>query len=95
MRRATAPAPLAATVFAAAVAASVADAPAQEPTERLPERAAEREAVTRAAARVGCEARTLTRLSTPHDGVWQVRCRDSLILWLHRVDGAWTVKPIG
>ena len=95
MRRATAPAPFAATVFAAAsaaaVALSVADAPAQEPTERLPER----EAVTRAAARVGCEARTLTRLSTPHDGVWQVRCRDSLILWLHRVDGAWTVKPIG
>lgn len=95
MRRATAPAPLAATVFAAAVAASVADAPAQEPTGRLPDRAAEREAVTRAAERVGCEARTLTRLSTPHDGVWQVRCRDSLILWLHRVDGAWTVKPIG
>ena len=99
MRRATAPAPLATTVFAAAsaaaVALSVADAPAQEPTERLPDRAAEREAVTRAAARVGCEARTLTRLSTPHDGVWQVRCRDSLILWLHRVDGAWTVKPIG
>ena len=95
MRRATAPAPLAATVFAAAVAASVADAPAQEPTGRLPDRAAEREAVTRAAERVGCEARTLTRLCTPHDGVWQVRCRDSLILWLHRVDGAWTVKPIG
>ena len=91
MRRATAPAPLAATVFAAAVALSVADAPAQEPTERL----SEREAVTRAAARVGCEARTLTRLSTPHNGVWQVRCRDLLILWLHRMDGAWTVKPIG
>lgn len=51
--------------------------------------------MTRAAARFGCEAKTLTRLSIPHDGVWQVRCRDSHILWLHRVDGAWTVKPIG
>lgn len=84
-----------AAATAAAVAAFVADAPAQEPTERPSERAAERDAVIRAAARFGCEAKTLTRLSTPHEGVWQARCRDSLILWLHRVDGAWTVKPIG
>lgn len=80
-------APLVAAVFATAVA----DAPAQEPADGP----SERDAVTRAAARFGCEAKTLTRLSIPHEGVWQVQCRDSHILWLHRVDGAWTVKPIG
>ena len=84
-----APALLAAAIAAAAPA--VADMPAREAAERL----AEREAVARAAARFGCEAKELKRLSTPHDGVWEARCRDSLILWLHRVDDIWTVKPIG
>ena len=57
--------------------------------------AAERDAVAAAAARLGCEPARLVRLSLPHEGVWEAHCRDSRIVWLHRVDGRWTVKPIG
>ncbi len=52
-------------------------------------------AVKAAAERLGCTVATVTPLARPHDGVWEVRCRDAHIIWLHRVDGAWTVKPIG
>ncbi len=57
--------------------------------------AAERDAVVAAAARFGCAVARLTPLSLPHEGVWEVRCADSRIIWLHRVDGRWTIKPIG
>ncbi len=58
-----------------------------------------RAAVVVAAAARGCAVRDpahdIKPLQSPHDGVYEVRCADSLIIWFHEVDGAWTLKPLG
>jgi hypothetical protein len=35
------------------------------------------------------------RVGPPLDGVWEVRCAGGPVIWLHRIDGAWTVRPLG
>jgi len=58
-----------------------------------------RAAVVAAAADRGCTvqdpARDIKRLKTPHDGIYEVRCADTHVIWFHKVDGAWTLKPLG
>lgn len=52
-------------------------------------------ALSAAARELGCEAKATRALKTPHDGVVEIRCRDGLIIWMHQVDGRWTIHPIG
>ena len=58
-----------------------------------------RDAIVAAAAERGCTVGSKTRdikpLKAPHEGVFEVRCADSHIIWFHMVDGAWTLKPLG
>lgn len=58
-----------------------------------------RAAVIAAAAELGCTvrdpARDVKRLNVPLDGIFQVRCADTHIIWFHQVDGAWTLRPLG
>jgi len=58
-----------------------------------------RAAVVAAAADRGCTVRDpahdIKRLKSPHEGVYEVRCADAFIIWFHKVDGAWTLKPLG
>ena len=59
----------------------------------------DRDHVIAAAAERGCvvhdRARDLKRLGAPHEGVIEVRCADSHVIWLEKVDGAWLLKPLG
>lgn len=61
--------------------------------------AAARAAVLAAAEDRGCTvldpARDIRRLNVPLNGIFQVRCADTHIIWFHKVDGAWTLRPLG
>lgn len=58
-----------------------------------------RDEIVAAAAERGCTVRSKTRdikpLKAPHEGIYEVRCADSHIIWFKKVDGAWTLKPLG
>ncbi|HEX9648365.1 MAG TPA: hypothetical protein VGB88_12745 [Alphaproteobacteria bacterium] len=55
----------------------------------------DRDQVIAAAAERGCVAREVKRLGAPHQGVIEVRCADSHVIWFEKVDGAWVLKPLG
>ena len=48
-----------------------------------------------AARQRGCEPAGVRALGAPHAGVYEVRCGSGHIIWLRRVDGAWTIHQLG
>lgn len=61
--------------------------------------AEDRTAIVAAAAEFGCAveepARDIKQLNAPLAHIHQVKCADSHIIWFHKVDGEWTLKPLG
>tara|TARA_B100000614_G_scaffold250008_1_gene259628 strand:- start:186 stop:428 length:243 start_codon:yes stop_codon:yes gene_type:complete len=51
--------------------------------------------LSEAARERGCEPVEIRALGVPHAGVYEIRCSSGHIIWLRRVDGAWTIHQLG
>lgn len=42
-----------------------------------------------------CDAKRAKRLHAPHEGIVEIQCVGGNIIWMRKIDGAWTIYPLG